>query len=250
MKKYISISIIIAIVFIVVIVIVKQPKKKEEKIVESESAMNSENVSIEQNVLLEENNDVENIKQNIGFSGQSDIYDVHEEDDIKVLEVKPSIKVMVSYSGIIKNGKFSLGEAKEIFEKNYSNHGGIYIVENSRNKLLNMLDSKMFNNKYFVDENGYLSVKEFNKEQTANDELLVKYINSSFEYTIDISSTCYIVDDVTGKIMDYNFEDMDKYQAYEYFSDSNRMILFLTENKNNLISDDEIIENALSVMNI
>lgn len=245
MKKYIPIVIVIIIILIGATAIIKFSKRNEKLETKNEISINTENTQDNNN------NDIEDVKQSIGFSGQSDIYEIHKEDEnTKILEVKPNVKIMVAYSGIIKKDKFSLEEAKKTFEENYNNHSGIYIVENSRNKFLNMLNSKMFNNKYLIDENGYLYVNEYNKKQTTNDELLVKYINSSFEYTVDISNTCYIVDDVSGEIMDYNFEEMDQYQICEYFSDDNRMILFITENSNNLISNEEIIENILDVMNI
>ena len=51
-------------------------------------------------------------------------------------------------------------------------------------------------------------------------------------YSITISSKCYIVDEITGEIQDYSFEDMDEYQTYEYFEDEEKMIICITENIN------------------
>ena len=59
---------------------------------------------------------------------------------------------------------------------------------------------------------------------------------------------CYIVDDITGEILDYSFEDMDKYQTFEYFEDENKKIIFITENKSNQLKENEIIESLLNIL--
>ena len=61
-------------------------------------------------------------------------------------------------------------------------------------------------------------------------------------------SVCYIVDNLTGEIWDYNFENMDKYQTYEYFEDNDKMIIFITENTNNLLSNSDIFNSIIELM--
>jgi hypothetical protein len=78
-----------------------------------------------------------------------------------------------------------------------------------------------------------------------NDKKLQKALNSKKQYLISISSICYIVDDITGEILDYSFENMDKYQTYEYFEDENKDIIFITENKSNQLSEKEIVNSVL-----
>ena len=63
-----------------------------------------------------------------------------------------------------------------------------------------------------------------------------------------LSSVCYIVDEVTGEILDYNFENMDKYQTYEYFEDDEKCIVFINQNTNGQLSDSEIFESIVKVL--
>ena len=72
--------------------------------------------------------------------------------------------------------------------------------------------------------------------------------NSKKQYILSVSSICYIVDDLTGEIQRYSFEDMDRYQTYEYFDNGNQYIIFLTENKNSQLSDSEIINSLIGLL--
>ena len=40
---------------------------------------------------------------------------------------------------------------------------------------------------------------------------------------------------------------MDKYQTYEYFNSENQYIIFITENKNNQLSSEEILNSVISL---
>jgi len=81
-----------------------------------------------------------------------------------------------------------------------------------------------------------------------NDKKIKNIINGKKQYIFSISSLCYIVDDITGEILDYSFEDMDKYQTFEYFEDENKKIIFITENKSNQLKENEIIESVLNIL--
>ena len=83
--------------------------------------------------------------------------------------------------------------------------------------------------------------------QNDNDKKIEKIIKGKKQYILDISSVCYIVDDITGEILDYNFENMDKYQTYEYFEDSNKSIVFITENSTNILTNLEIFESIIKL---
>ena len=83
--------------------------------------------------------------------------------------------------------------------------------------------------------------------QKLTDKKIEEIINGNKLYIIDISSTCYIVDEITGEILDYNFEDMDEYQTYQYFEDGDKKIIFITENQNNQLTVKEIIESVIEL---
>ena len=98
-----------------------------------------------------------------------------------------------------------------------------------------------------IDDGGYLKIDEKNN-QNENDKKIEKIIKSKKQYILDISSVCYIVDDITGEILDYNFENMDKYQTYEYFEDNDKMIVFINENKGNQMSNKEIFKSVINLL--
>lgn len=52
------------------------------------------------------------------------------------------------------------------------------------------------------------------------------------------------------KYGNYDFEDMDPYQAYEYCQDENRFFIELTTNKENRLSQEEIFMALLELLEI
>ncbi len=149
---------------------------------------------------------------------------------------------------MIKGKKPEFSEVDDIYINNIPKNNGIWIEKNSRNKIEESLNnSNLLNSKYEIDENGYVKIKEKGK-QNDNDKKLENIINGSKQYIFSISSICYIVDDVTGKILDYNFENMDKYQTYEYFEDNNKMIIFITKNSNKQLEEKDIIESIINLL--
>lgn len=204
------------------------------------------------NTLNEQENieKIEEVKEETGATGNSDIYEVQEDKttNTEIVTVKANIKYKVAFVGMIKQSKPVFGEIDKIFEENYPKKNGIWIENNSRNKILEeMNNSNMFNSKYSINKDGYLVIE---KENTLNenDKKIKNIINGKKQYIFSISSLCYIVDDITGEILDYSFEDMDKYQTFEYFEDENKKIIFITENKSNQLKENEIIESVLNIL--
>ncbi len=204
------------------------------------------------NTLNEQENieKIEEVKEETGATGNTDIYEVQEDKttNTEIVTVKANIKYKVAFAGMIKQSKPVFGEIDKIFEENYPKKNGIWIENNSRNKVLEeMNNSNMFNSKYAINKDGYLVIE---KENTLNenDKKIKNIINGKKQYIFSISSLCYIVDDITGEILDYSFEDMDKYQTFEYFEDENKKIIFITENKSNQLKENEIIESLLNIL--
>lgn len=207
---------------------------------------------ISNNTLNEQENieKIEEVKEETGATGNTDIYEVQEDKttNTEIVTVKANIKYKVAFAGMIKQSKPVFGEIDKIFEENYPKKNGIWIENNSRNKVLEeMNNSNMFNSKYAINKDGYLVIE---KENTLNenDKKIKNIINGKKQYIFSISSLCYIVDDITGEILDYSFEDMDKYQTFEYFEDENKKIIFITENKSNQLKENEIIESLLNIL--
>lgn len=199
----------------------------------------------------QEDEKIEELKYDIGATGDSSIYEVQTDnyDGREVLTVKASVKYKVAFAGMIKKAIPTMAEVDQIFEENHPQGNGIWIEKNSREKILEILNNKeIFNAKYAVNENGYIILEEENNANE-NDKKLQKVLKSKEQYIVSISSICYIVDDITGEILDYSFENMDKYQTYEYFEDGDKHILFITENKHKQLSEKAIVDSVLEWSN-
>ena len=189
------------------------------------------------------------LENDIGMIENNDIYDVEENkyDGSEIFTIKPSVKFKVAFAGLIKGSDIKKEEIDEIYNNYYPRKKGIWIENSSKVKVLECLDNKdIFKSEYLIDDDGYLIIKN-NNEKNNNDNMLQNAINSEKQYIICISSICYIIDDVTGEILDYSFEKMDEYQTYEYFEDGNRQLIFITENKNKKLTNNEIVESVLRV---
>ena len=159
--------------------------------------------------------------------------------------MKAEVKYKVAFAGMIKKELPTMDEIDKIFNEIHPKENGIWIEKTSREKVLDVLgDSNFFNSEYTINQNGYI-VLENKNNANENDKKLQNALKSKKQYIISISSICYIVDDITGEILDYSFENMDKYQTYEYFEDENKNIIFITENQNSQLSKNEIINSVL-----
>lgn len=256
-KIVIGISVILIILVIIVAVVLINNKEKNEVAVDNTATDNivDENKIAENNIeeeinTYEENQKIDEIKYNTGATGDSNIYEVQTDsyDDREVVVVKPSIKYKVAFAGMVKNNLPQMQEVNQIYEDNKPQKNGIWVESDSRDKILSMFNnSGIFNNTYTIDQDGYMKVQEENNSNE-NDTKIVNAINSEKQYILSVSSICYIVDDLTGEIQRYSFEDMDRYQTYEYFENENQYIIFLTENKNNQLSDSEIINSLIGLL--
>lgn len=217
----------------------------------------NENNQIEANILEEvdknqisyqENVTVDELKNEIGATGNTDIYEIQQEyDGRNIITVKANIKYKVAFAGMIKSSTPKMDELDEILNENHPKENGIWIEKQSRDKILEIFNNDKINSKYIIDDNGYLKIEDKNN-QNEIDKKLEKIINGNKQYILDISSVCYIVDEITGEILDYNFENMDKYQTYEYFEDNDKMIIFVTQNKTNILTEEKIFNSVIELL--
>lgn len=245
-KKVIAFIIIAFIIILIIIFALFQHKKDKDKNNQIEANIIEE---IDKNqIAYQENVTVDELKNEIGATGNTDIYEVQQEyDGRNIITVKANIKYKVAFAGMIKKSTPKMEELDEILNKNLPRENGIWVEEQSRDKILEMFNNDKVNSKYVIDGDGYLKIQDKNS-QNEIDKKLEKIINGNKQYILDISSVCYIVDEITGEILDYNFENMDKYQTYEYFEDNDRMIIFITQNKANLLTDADIFNSVIELL--
>lgn len=251
MKK--KIIVIISIIFIIILCVIgiKKYKNKEEKINNDEQQLEENTKEIivdeEKEETEEKKEEINSLKDNSGKTGDTGLYEIQEGyDNIKIITIKSSVKYKVAFSGMIENKLPQMSNLDKILQKNHPKYAGIWIYEKDRSKILEMI-KEITNSEYKIDDNGYLKIEKKNN-QNENDKKLEEAIKGDKLYILKNSSLCYIVDEVTGEILDYDFEGMDQYQTYEYFEDGDKMIIFMNENKNNQMTNKEIIQSIINLI--
>lgn len=245
-KKVIPFMIIAFLIILIIIFGLYQYKKNKDKNNPIEDYIFEE---IDKNqISYQENTTVEELKNEIGATGHTDIYEIQQEyDGRNVITVKANIKYKAAFAGMIKKSTPKMEELDEILNKNIPKRNGIWVEKQSRDKILEIFNNDKVNSKYIIDNDGYLKIQDKNNQNDI-DKKLEKIINGNRQYILDISSVCYIIDEITGEILDYNFENMDQYQTYEYFEDNNKMIIFVTQNKTNVLTDEKIFKSIIELL--
>lgn len=249
-KKILIIIVVLVILLIVLGIVVYNTinsKKKTEN--HNNEIINNVYTEIDKNdIQYQENVTVEDLKKQTSMIGNNEIYEIQEEyDGRKVLTVKANIKYKVAFAGMIKKTTPKFEELDTILEQNLPKYSGIWVEPNSRDNILNLFNNiANTNSQYYIDEEGYLKISEKNSQITS-DKKIENAINSDKQYILDLSSICYIVDDVTGEILDYNFENMDRYQTYEYFGDGDRNIIFINQNTYGQLTNLEIFNSIVEI---
>ena len=194
-----------------------------------------------------EHDNVEVLKNDVGITGDNELYQIQTEYDGKeILDIKPEIQYKVAFAGIIEQGSPKIENIDAIFNNNYPKDYGIWIENNSRDKILQILNRNL-NNEYEINENGYLDIKK-EDNPTDIDKELKKMIEAKKKYIITISEVYYGVDRVSGEILDNFYEDMDPYQATKIVDYGDDIIVFVTTNKEQKLTDKEILQELISYM--
>ncbi len=91
------------------------------------SLLNMKNNQTQEEVVQEQNNSkIEEIKNEIGITGNTELYEIQKGDDNKEIAViKPNIKYKVAFAGIIKKQKPDTNELDDIIEKEHPQSNGI-----------------------------------------------------------------------------------------------------------------------------
>lgn len=240
MKKIVQIILIIIIILSIILGFIYIIKDKENTNELNYNELKRNSVMYNENATLEE------LKEEYGMTGENNLYEVQTEyDGRKVLAIKEDENFKVAFTGLIKNDKPDINEVSYMFETNSPKENGIWIEQESREKIIDYLNNNL-SSKYEINENGYLIISK--KEASEIDDKIDKVINGDSQYIIGIRSENYYIDAKTGNIIKNPFEDLNKYQTYTYCENENKMIIFITENKSNKLSDDEIFESIIELL--
>ena len=253
-KKKIIISICIIALIILVIglfFIIKNWNNQKEQ---SKESNNNQEESFEEfknnSIMYDEQANLDELKEEYKITGPDEIYEIQTEyDGRKAVVVKPEINYKVAFAEIIKKSVPELSEIDSCFEKNYPKEDGIWIDENSQERIINYLNNtESLNNEYSINDDGFLQINK-NENGTEMDKDIEEAINSDKLNVISISGTCYMVDPITGDIVRNPYEDLNSTQTYEYFEYEDDKIIFVTENINKELTEDEIFESIIKLIN-
>ena len=244
-RKYIIIGVIILIIIVGLIIFFAT--RSSDEVFNNSKQENVANISnnTEDDVITEEEiKEVENIKNEINATGDTDIYQVEEEyDGRKILQVKPEVQFDVDLAGIIKTSIPQETEITELLGQAPSNNG-IWISEQSRESFSNLLRNNNIDN-FAISNEGYLQINN-NAENSDTINKLINMINSDKLYIINMTGIAYERDYISGEIVEYPFEDMDPYQIIEPYQKENKIILEITTNKNKQLTEKEILDAIIS----
>ena len=108
-----------------------------------------------------------------------------------------------------------------------------------------MNNNKRLKNSYKINAQGAIEIEE-KESKTDLDKKIEKILNSNKTYILSINGVCYMVDPVTGEIIDNPYVDINKEQTYEYFEDDDKTIIFITDN--NEMDENEIFDSIINLM--
>lgn len=241
MKKNILIVFLLVIVVVIAIVLIFNNKKEncDQNILQNE-IQSDEFIN---RMVSTDANEISAIKNEINATGKTDIYQIEEEyDGRKIIQIKPDIQYQVALAGIIKNGIPAEDEINTILEQAPTS-SGMWISESSREKFMELLNSNNIVD-FEITNEGYLKC---NKQEnlTGQEEKLKNMAESNKLYVIDMSGKTYQRDYISGEVIEYPFEEMDPYQVLEPYEIEDSIILGVTSNSDNYLSNEEILNTIL-----
>ena len=241
MKKNIFIVLLLVIVVVIAIVLIFNNKEEnsDQNILQNE--IQSDEFANKK--VSTDANEINAIKNEINATGETDIYQIEEEyDGRRIIQVKPDIQYQVALAGIIKNGIPSDDEINTLLEQAPTS-SGMWISESSREKFMELLNSNNIVD-FEITNEGYLKC---NKQEnlTEQEEKLKNMAESNKLYVIDMSGKTYQRDYISGEVIEYPFEEMDPYQVIEPYEIDDSIILGVTSNNDNYLSNEEILNTIL-----
>ena len=247
MKKNKKITICVCIVILLIIlaigyILIAKNYNKEENNNEIDNFKNN-------SIMYKEEASLDELKEEYKLTGPNELYEIQTEfDGRKAVVVKPEIDYKVAFAGLIKNNEPEFSEIDIIYNENYPQGNGIWIDADNRNIVTQYLNNtELLNNEYLVDENGFLRINKSDNETEA-DKIIEEEIKSNKLNVVSISGTCYMIDPVTGNVVRNPFEDLNSSQTYEYYENKNDRIIFITENTNKELTNDDILKSIIELL--
>ena len=177
-----------------------------------------------------------------GFQSNEDIFEIAKEyDGREVVIIKPNVQYQVALAGMLKKEKPEFSEISELL-KQAPTHTGIWIEETSREKFLELL-TNISNTSYEINQEGFLIQKDTSLNTNNYDKTIKKMLSDDKLHIFSISSMTYLVDEATGEITEYPFEEMDPYTEYEYFEAEDKEMFIITSNSSGEVEQQLIFEN-------
>ncbi len=239
MKKNILIVVLLVVVVVIAIILIfnnNKEKNNDQNILQNDI----QNNDFMNRMVSTDANEINAIKNEINATGQTDIYQIEEEyDGRRIIQVKPDVQYQVALAGIIKNGIPAEDEINTLLEQAPTN-SGMWISESSREKFMDLLNSNNISD-FEITNDGYLKCNK-QGNLTEQEEKLKNMAESDKLYVIDMSGKTYQRDYISGEVIEYPFEEMDPYQVLEPYEVEDSIILGVTSNKDNYLSDIEILE--------
>jgi len=239
MKKNILIVVLLVVVVVIAIILIfnnNKEKNNDQNILQNDI----QNNDFMNRMVSTDANEINAIKNEINATGQTDIYQIEEEyDGRRIIQVKPDVQYQVALAGIIKNGIPAEDEINTLLEQAPTN-SGMWISESSREKFMDLLNSNNISD-FEITNYGYLKCNK-QGNLTEQEEKLKNMAESDKLYVIDMSGKTYQRDYISGEVIEYPFEEMDPYQVLEPYKVEDSIILGVTSNKDNYLSDIEILE--------
>lgn len=242
MNKRIGLIIFSIIIFLIIIVIMYFSKnnKIEKNLDETYETLKKDLIIYDENVNIDE------LKQEYNITGATELYEIQTEyDGRKVLSIKSELNYKVAFVGLITNRKPDFTDITQTFEQKHPTEKGIWIENESREKILNYLNNTL-KSTYTINREGYLCVSDLQKSE--EDDMINLLINGDKQYIIGINSVIYYIDPLTGEIIDNPYEEFDYAQTYSYVEDANKIMIFVTENKNHYLSNEDIFESIIKLL--
>lgn len=240
----ICLIIIICIIITNIILSIDNKSRNLEDILEQNKIEGTENQN-EDNLSQQK---INIIKDDLGYNNtNTNMYEIKKEyDGREVITIKPNLKFKVAMAGAIKKGKPEFSEIDSLLEQ-IPKQSGIWVTKDSRESFLKILKKANLEN-YTIDDKGYL-IQNPSNNLNEIDKKLIKIINGKKLYSIDIDRTTYLLDDVTGKIEEYPFEEIDPETPFELFQAENASLYVITENTYKKLDYNYIIEEVLKSIN-
>lgn len=247
MKKYFKyLGIALGIVIILSFIFFYMRPEKEDMLAQQDDYVPQEGVEIDKNQInYKENVTVGELKNEVGASGDNEIYEITSEyDGRKILTIKQDVQFDVALAGLI-DGKMPELDLEKLEEKTsaFQRKKGIWIEEKSREAFLNLL-KETTKCLYQINNYGYLFCEQ---EQGGNDidKDLQQILLGNELCIVAVTGSCYTVDEISGEVVEYPFEKMDPYQTSETFEKDKQKICVLSTNEKGKLSSEEIIKSIL-----